>query len=287
MSNGCGKSYRLCQKALAVDGPIILSFTHKAIQNVKSVMCEVYNNYESAKKCYTFDLFFCDHHGRDITALEGKTIFVGEYSMTPNKWMTKLYQAFTKYKLTIYMFGDTNQCDPVEPTDMFYNYFTSIPISEMCPRRVEMKYIEEYARYDPQTRDLLTKFLKSGSIKHQFDPPKDSYHNICYLNKRRRHVTQECCNRFTENKEYYEIDFKYQGHREKYKVAAGMPMLVTQICAIKICLIWSSITLTILRKQRMVILILFLMVHYSVTVNFASLSFQHFVLLCTNISVGQ
>ena len=32
--------------------------------------------------------------------------------MTPNKWMTKLYQAFTKYKLTIYMFGDTNQCDP-------------------------------------------------------------------------------------------------------------------------------------------------------------------------------
>ena len=225
---GCGKTYRLCQKALAADDPIILSFTNKAIQNVKSVLWDVYNNYELAKKCYTFDLFFCDHHGRDITALEGKTIFVDEYSMTPNKWMTKLYQAFTKYRLTIYMFGDTNQCDPVEPTDMFYDYFTSIPISEMCPRRVEMKYIEEYARYDPQTRDLLTKFLMSGTIKHQFQPPKDSYHNICYLNKTRRHVTQECCDRFTENEEYYEIDFKYQGHREKYKVTTGMPMLVTQ-----------------------------------------------------------
>ena len=92
--------------------------------------------------------------------------------MTPNKWMTKLYQAFSKYKLTIYMFGGTNQCDPVEPTDMFYDYFKSVPITEMCPRRVEMKYIEEYARYDPQTRDLLTKFLKSGSIKHQFQPLK-------------------------------------------------------------------------------------------------------------------
>ena len=57
----------------------------------------MYNNYELAMKCYTFDLFFCDHHGRDITALEGKTIFVDEYSMTPNKWMTKLYHAFTKY----------------------------------------------------------------------------------------------------------------------------------------------------------------------------------------------
>ena len=123
---GCGKTYRLCQKALAADDPIILSFTNKAIQNVKSVLCNVYNNYELTKKCYTFDLFFCDHHGRDITALEGKTIFVDEYSMTPNKWMTKLYQAFTKYRLTIYMFGDTNQCDPVEPSDMFYNYFESV-----------------------------------------------------------------------------------------------------------------------------------------------------------------
>ena len=123
---GCGKTYRLCQKALAADDPIILSFTNKAIQNVKSVLCNVYNNYELTKKCYTFALFFCDHHGHDITALDGKTIFVDEYSMTPNKWMTKLYQAFTKYRLTIYMFGDTNQCDPVEPSDMFYDYFESV-----------------------------------------------------------------------------------------------------------------------------------------------------------------
>ena len=55
---GCGKTYRLCQKALAADDPIILSFTNKAIQNVKSLLCDVYNNYELAKKCYTFDLFF-------------------------------------------------------------------------------------------------------------------------------------------------------------------------------------------------------------------------------------
>ena len=32
---GCGKTYRLCQKALAADDPIILLFTNKAIQNVK------------------------------------------------------------------------------------------------------------------------------------------------------------------------------------------------------------------------------------------------------------
>ena len=55
---GCGKTYRLCQKALAADDPIILSFTNNAIQNIKSVLCDEYNNYELAKKRYTFDLFF-------------------------------------------------------------------------------------------------------------------------------------------------------------------------------------------------------------------------------------
>ena len=70
--------------------------------------------------------------------------------------MTKIYQAFTKYKLTIYMFDDTNQCDPVEPTHMFYDYFQSLPILHMCPSRVKMEYVEEHARYDPPTRELLS-----------------------------------------------------------------------------------------------------------------------------------
>ena len=155
---GCGKTYGLCQKALAADDLIILSFTNNAIQNIKSVLCDVYNNYELAKKCFTFDLFFCDHHGRDITGLEGKTIFVDEYSMTPNKWMTKLYQAFTKYKLTIYMFGDTNQCDPVEPAGMYYDYFTSVPISEMCPCRVKMKYIEKICSLRSTNKGSINRF---------------------------------------------------------------------------------------------------------------------------------
>ena len=225
---GCGKTYRLCQKALAADDPIILSFTNNAIQNIKSVLCDEYNNYELAKKRYTFDLFFCDHHGRDISSLQGKTIFVDEYSMTPNKWMTKLYEAFTKYKLTAYMFGDTKQCDPVEPGGIFYDYFTSIPITEMCPRRVETKYIEEYARYDPQIRSLLTEFLQNGCIKHQFKTPIDGYHNICYTNKTRRRITQECCNRYTENLDYVKIEFKYKGPKERYRIAVNMPMLVTK-----------------------------------------------------------
>ena len=128
--------------------PIILSFTNKAIANIKSRIGENLRD-----KCYTFDSYFCDYHGRDISHLEGKTIFIEEYSMTPNKWMSTIYQAFTKYHNTIFMFGDTNQCDPVEKgSQILHDFFTSVPISEMFPKWAEMKYKEGCARHDKQAR---------------------------------------------------------------------------------------------------------------------------------------
>lgn len=140
---GCGKTTKL-----------ILSFTNEVIENIKSSISE-----ELRDKCHTFDSYICDYRGRDISSLEGKTVFIQEYTMTPNKWMTKIYQAFTKYHETIYMFGDTNQYDPVENgSQIHHDYCTSVPISEVCPRRVETKYKEDCVRYDEQTRDVLTKF---------------------------------------------------------------------------------------------------------------------------------
>ena len=57
------------------------------------------------------------------------------------------------------MFRDTNQCDSVEDgSQIHHDYFTSLPISEMCLRRLEMKYKEGCVRFDEQTRDVLTSF---------------------------------------------------------------------------------------------------------------------------------
>ena len=81
------------------------------------------------------------------------------------------------------MFGDINQCDPVELRQVHYDYNTSILESEMCPKRVEMKYIERYARYDPQTKYLLTKFLNKGIVEHQFEPRQEFDINVCHKNK--------------------------------------------------------------------------------------------------------
>lgn len=54
---GCGKTYKLCQLATEAEDLIILSFTNKATENVKSVLRKKYRNYELAMKCYTFDLY--------------------------------------------------------------------------------------------------------------------------------------------------------------------------------------------------------------------------------------
>ena len=132
---GCGKTTKLIKLAAEATNPIILSFTNKAIENVKSRIDERLRD-----KCFTFDSYFNSYHNRDISHLKDKTIFIQEHSMTPNKWMSKIYQAFTKYHNTVFMFGDTNQCDPVEQgRRRHYDYFDSVAISEMCPRRVQMK----------------------------------------------------------------------------------------------------------------------------------------------------
>lgn len=221
---GCGKTTKLVTLATKATNPVTLSFTNKAIENIKSKISEEFRD-----KCHTFDSYFCHYHGRDISSLEGKTVFIEECTMTPNKWMTKIYQAFTKYHNAIYMFGDTNQCDPIKNgSQIHHDYFTSVPISEMCPRRVEMNYKEGCVRYDEQTRDVLAKFLETGKVTSKFAPTGQYYKNICYLNKTRRNVTRECCHRFVEDKESYEIDFLYNSKRERYSVCVGMHMLVTQ-----------------------------------------------------------
>ena len=140
-----------------------------------------------------------------------------------------MYHAFTKFGSTIDMFGDANQFDPVEkPSKIHYDYFKSASTKQMCPGRIEMKYIDgEKSRYDIPTKNMLNELLNTGTISHKFPPKKPSYHNMCYLNETRKGVTEACCNRFTKDKDYHEIKFEYQGKKEQYRVAAGMQFLAT------------------------------------------------------------
>ena len=180
------------------------------------------------KLCHTFESYFYDNV-RGIDDLKDKIVFVDEYSMTPNRFITLLYHAFTKHNITIIMSGDTNQCEPINNTKSIrHNNFTSKSVSERCPDHIEMKYIEKSARYDKETKVMLNNFLKYKNLRHKFQPIGNYYKNICWLNDTLRKVTEDCCNRFVENKDSYDINFKYKSRIEKHKVCENMPIIATQ-----------------------------------------------------------
>ena len=222
---GSGKTTKLCEMVREAENPIVLSFTNKAIENVKSRL-----GLEYTSECFTFDSYFCEWKGRDINSLEGKTIFIEEFSMVPNKWMTMIYKAYTMFGNKVYMFGDPNQFEPVEGgSQMNYNYLKSDTIRNMCGKVETLEYIEKTCRYDKQTHKLLDKILRHGKVSAYFQPiDKKLNRNICYLNSTRIKVNTQCCDQFTEGKRYEIVEFKYNNKKERYKVCEGMSVLATQ-----------------------------------------------------------
>ena len=56
----------------------------------------------------------------------------------------------------VYLFGDENQCDPVESgSQIHYNYRLSKTVRQMCPDKIKLEYIETSCRYDKQTHEIL------------------------------------------------------------------------------------------------------------------------------------
>ena len=209
----CQLIYENAQKAL------LLSHTNKAVVNIKNMLIDKFDmSQEHVNKiCHTFESY-CYDNIRGIDNLKDKIVFIDEYTMTPNRYITLLYQAFIRYDITIIMSGDDNQCEPINNIKLTrHNYFVSKSVSEMCPKKIEMKYIEGSSRYDNNTRTMLNNFLKYKNLKYKrFQPIGQYYKNICWLNETRKRVTKDCCERFVQNKELYEINFKYKSHIEKY-----------------------------------------------------------------------
>ena len=228
---GSGKTTKLCKMVQKADHPLVLAFTNKAVENVKNRLIQTGYEKEVANKiCHTFDSYFCEWSDGNYHGLAGKTIFIEEFSMVPNKWMTKIYHEYIKYNITVYMFGDPNQCEPVEGgSQIHYDYMESKTISEMCPRVETLKYIEKSCRYDKQTHEMLKTFLKHGKISTYFQPiDKKLYKNICYLNSTRIKVNTDCCDQFTKDKRYETVEFKYDNKKETYKVCQNIPIMATQ-----------------------------------------------------------
>lgn len=99
---------------------------------------------------------------------------------------------------------------------------------EVCGRIETLQYIEKSSRYDKQTHQILSTFLKHGKISSHFENiDKKLYKNICYLNSTRRQVNEDCCKRFSEGKGRVRVDFTYSDKKETYDICIGTPVLAT------------------------------------------------------------
>ena len=143
---GYGKTTKLINDAKESKNPIIFSFTNKAVDNIRSRVDDSLKN-----KVHTFDSYFNEFisDAENLKLLANKDIFIDEFSMVPNKWIALIYHSYVENNLKVNLYGDVNQCDPVEGNSRLkYDYTKSLAILEMCPNVVELKYIEESARYD-------------------------------------------------------------------------------------------------------------------------------------------
>ena len=148
--------------------------------------------------------------------------------MVRNKWITLIYHSFVENNLKVNLYGDANQCDPVEGNSRLkYDYTKSPAILEMYPNIIELKYIEESTRYDKKTYDMLSNFLATGRLNQKLANYMDTFVNICYFNSTRIEVNKMCSDAFCEGKNHLKINFSYNGCKGEYKVCAGTPVTCT------------------------------------------------------------
>ena len=66
--------------------------------------------------------------------------------MTPNRWVTKLYEGWRQHGYTLYLFGDSNQCSPVQGgSAIHYDYLISVSAREMCTEGKELGTSQHHA----------------------------------------------------------------------------------------------------------------------------------------------
>ena len=72
---GSGKTTKLCNMVIAEENPLVLSFTNKAVENVKKRLIRMGMEKKKTNNiCYAFDSYFCQWKGRDINSLKDKTL---------------------------------------------------------------------------------------------------------------------------------------------------------------------------------------------------------------------
>lgn len=171
------------------------------------------------EKCFTFDSFFCERFGSTVEDLKDKEMFFRRVFNDTGKIYRYDLSRFLLFRNKIWLFGDTNECSPVEAgSQISYDYDRICFVLQMTGKVKTLEYKEGCGRYDKGTYDMLQEFLKTGKINKYIEKPGEFNTNVCYLNKTRIDFNNHCCKKFIEGKQFVEVNFLYNNNREKYPV---------------------------------------------------------------------
>ena len=213
---GTGKSYLLTKMATKDD--ITMCYTNKACNNLRD---------KGVPNVFTFDMYFNEHldNASYVKRLNKyKKIMVDELSMTPSRFFIILSQLGAEGSESephqILLFGDMNQCKPVESSGVWYDYSHSQLINALTNyKRVDLQYVEGKSRYDRRLYAALNNFLNTGVVKN-FAPRihvQTLAINICRSNATRHRVNQECFDHYSAGKTVYTVG--------GLKCYVGMPII--------------------------------------------------------------
>ena len=68
----------------------------------------------------------------------------------------------------VYLFGDYNQCNPVEPGFQIHFDYTRSNQYKIYVQK--LRFVEGGSRYDTKTHKMLAKFLLHGKLSYYFEP---------------------------------------------------------------------------------------------------------------------
>ena len=215
---GAGKTELLKEMVEKEDSYVVLCGSNKACVNVNARCGE--------RVAFTFDSYLPPALNDEQKAKKlDKTVYVDEFSMLDDHWITVIYKAFLKNRNRVYFFGDKNQLTGIEEGNVLpINYIESTAMRQMCPTLEVVPFNPKTGRYTQKLYDILTKFIESGELDHKFSGIADDLDtNMCYSNAKRRSVNHK-----RESKMGTKVTCVYKGDKERYVLNVGDDVVCTK-----------------------------------------------------------
>ena len=177
---GSGKSYLLLENN--DDDTIVLSFTNKAINNLRNKNKDI--NISTLSKYFGHDM------DRRRSMKEIKKIQIDEYSMVSMYFWEILYKIKKNNPHIIFeIYGDFNQCRSVEEYKRYFNFFKTDFLKEICDDNLLIKEFRKGCmRYDDELLEELNYLLKHKRLSEKWKNKKikpNLKHNIVNRNRTR------------------------------------------------------------------------------------------------------